>query len=232
MRSPLSRSRTPTASRESPRFFRVRTPHGLPRLANHPAYVGSAGFLQPTLSAVDVRECICAESFRQCPILVQQRGKQSQTVEKDRMNQLSQTRANRCTRTDAICSCARHSRDSRRQLAVYHLHFHVTVENRTGAEGSVRCLEVILTCGRPGTFKPWLSEAVGSSTQRPWPAVDLTARSGGFKKRTTSWPASIETPFTATIVPYALCSCVTERTWDRDSPTRITAAGSQPSAPI
>ncbi len=51
-------------------------------------------------------------------------------------NQPSRTQPNGCTWTDAICSQARHLRDSRRKLVAYRLHFHFTVENRTVAEGS------------------------------------------------------------------------------------------------
>ena len=42
MRSPLPRNLTPAAPRRVRRIFRVRSPSGSPRLADHPAYFGVA----------------------------------------------------------------------------------------------------------------------------------------------------------------------------------------------
>src|SRR5258708_21150331 len=55
-RSPLSQFQTPTAPRRTSRFFRVWLPFRLPRRADHSAYFGSASFISPILSAVDVSQ--------------------------------------------------------------------------------------------------------------------------------------------------------------------------------
>ena len=53
MRSPLSRSQTPTVPRRASRFFRVWLLFRLPCRADHSAYFGLARFIAPILSAVD-----------------------------------------------------------------------------------------------------------------------------------------------------------------------------------
>ncbi len=57
MQSPLSRNQTPATPRRARRFFRVRPPTGSPRLADHPAYFGSANLLncQPFRPSTKVR---------------------------------------------------------------------------------------------------------------------------------------------------------------------------------
>jgi hypothetical protein len=53
MRSLFSQSQTPTAPRSAVGFYAVWLPLGLPRLADHPVYLGSASFISLSLSTVD-----------------------------------------------------------------------------------------------------------------------------------------------------------------------------------
>jgi len=54
LRSPLSRSQTPTASRKSRRFFQVWLLVGLPFRADHSAYFGALATLTGALAIYDL----------------------------------------------------------------------------------------------------------------------------------------------------------------------------------
>src|ERR1039457_279601 len=93
MRSPLSRSQTPTAPRRAVGFFRSGCPVGLPRRADHSAYFGLAKFylsqpFQPSTGAT-LESCLKIVNARfQCnrPVAMDQKP-ETQPVESLLLNE-------------------------------------------------------------------------------------------------------------------------------------------------
>ena len=94
MRSPLSRSQTPTAPRRGSRFFQVWLLPGLPRRANHSAYFGLAKFcfgepFQPSTEA-NLESCLEIVNARfQCnrPAEIDQKP-ETQSIESSSLNEM------------------------------------------------------------------------------------------------------------------------------------------------